>query len=449
MTDENASTTEAIRLKGFRIRDIFAVEFVEVEIAEGETLIIGGDNSQGKTSILRAIWMALGGKKAIYDDAIRHGCSKGSVVLDVGDYTIGLLLDSCKGPRFEVRGADGKPVRAPMALLNKWKGMIGYDPLEFARLGETPEGRRKQSEILMHQAGLDFSEIDAKAKEVYESRTSVGQDVKVHAGALATMPFDEDAPKEVTLVTDLLAEREVIVGQQRKRAAAVTEKDAMIGNVTIIEGRVAANATEIEELQKRIKGLKEMNKANNKKADELSKKADAIEIPDEITTTEIDERIANAEETNNTVRSNLAYLATKAHLDDAKKEYQGFSDILASLQAEKADMLANAKFPLEGLGVRGDDNEVVYNGTIFANLSSSEQYRVSTEQALATAGDLKLAISDNLESLDPKTLKMVKDLISARGANLVAARVSTGEECTFIMQEGRAVEPERKGESNA
>ena len=48
--------------------------------------VVGGRNAQGKSSLIQAIWLALGGGNASKETVlpIRHGETKASVVLDLG-----------------------------------------------------------------------------------------------------------------------------------------------------------------------------------------------------------------------------------------------------------------------------------------------------------------------------------------------------------------------------
>ena len=62
-----------------------------VEITPNGTLqVIGGKNAQGKSSVLDAIWLALGGGKAAKDTPlpIRDGEATAKVRLDLGDLVV-------------------------------------------------------------------------------------------------------------------------------------------------------------------------------------------------------------------------------------------------------------------------------------------------------------------------------------------------------------------------
>ena len=437
MTDENAITTEeqhtpdgAVQLQGFKIRNIMKIKEVTVTVRPGETTTFGGKNDQGKTAILRSLWMGLGGKSAIFDDAIRHGETTGDVWIDVNAYTVYLVLTIGKAPRFEVRRKDGTLVTAPMALLRQWMGKIGFDPLEFKRMDS-----KQQSKALMDLVGLDFTADDRECTRIAGERVIVGRTVKSLKGQLDGLPKAE-APDDLVSITELLAERTALVQKQQARDVAIAEAAHLMKSAADFERFSSRKAEQIADLEETIASLRgdlDSSKLNAKAARD---EADATKIPDEVSTDAIDEQIDNAEQTNEGVRQNQAREAVVVRHKAAVDEYAAHTDQLAEINKKKLADLASAKFPVEGLGVKGDDNVVVFNGSLFKNESDSTQIRVSVELALHNSGELKLAILDGAEAFDAEHLQLVKGIIEESGGNLVAAMVSDSKDCSFIIEEG-------------
>ena len=71
-------------VKELRIENIKKLEALTV-IPAGSMIILVGENGAGKSSAVDALWMALGGKRAIPPDPVRRGAAKGIVSLDLGD----------------------------------------------------------------------------------------------------------------------------------------------------------------------------------------------------------------------------------------------------------------------------------------------------------------------------------------------------------------------------
>ena len=91
-----------------RAENVMRLKAVEIT-PDGTVQVIGGRNAQGKSAVLNAIWLALGGGKASKDISrpIRDGEENASVRLDLGDLVVTRtwtqkgtsLLASCAGPR--------------------------------------------------------------------------------------------------------------------------------------------------------------------------------------------------------------------------------------------------------------------------------------------------------------------------------------------------------------
>ena len=75
-----------VELQAENVKRLKAVEITP----DGTMQVIGGRNAQGKSSVLDAIWLALGGGKASKETPlpIRDGEDKASVRLDLGDLVV-------------------------------------------------------------------------------------------------------------------------------------------------------------------------------------------------------------------------------------------------------------------------------------------------------------------------------------------------------------------------
>ncbi|MBW2637225.1 MAG: AAA family ATPase, partial [Deltaproteobacteria bacterium] len=52
---------------------------------DGNLIVVGGKNAQGKTSVLDSIWLAMGGKKAKHTEPLKKGTKKGKIVVKVSN----------------------------------------------------------------------------------------------------------------------------------------------------------------------------------------------------------------------------------------------------------------------------------------------------------------------------------------------------------------------------
>lgn len=167
---------------------------------EGNLIVVGGENAQGKTSVLNSIAMALSGEK--FPKPLRDGAQKGKIEIDLGEFSVTRTFTAGGGGTLSVKNKEGVAFSSPQTMLDKLIGRISFDPLAFTR-----ERPARQLEILRELAGVDTSEIDTKYREAFDLRTSVNRDLKAQEARLAGFTKTE-APREeisVVLLSDKLA----------------------------------------------------------------------------------------------------------------------------------------------------------------------------------------------------------------------------------------------------
>ena len=140
------------------------------------------------------------------------------------------------------------------------------------------------------------------------------------------------------------------------------------------------------------------------------------------------------EEINRKVRANL----DKEKAEDDAKEYQEKYDKLSlelsKVRTEKSLLLENSNLPLPGLTVV--DGELLYNGYMWDGMSGSDQLKVATAIVRKLNPDCGFVLLDKLEQMDVKTLKEFGAWLESEGLQAIATRVSRGEECQIIIEDG-------------
>ena len=168
-----------------------------------------------------------------------------------------------------------------------------------------------------------------------------------------------------------------------------------------------------------------------------------MDLQDE-STAELEKNIANIEEINRKVRANLD--KEKAE-DDAKtyrNEYNDLTAKISDVRNKKTDLLNSAELPLSDLSVM--DGELVYEGQKWDNMSGADRMKVATAIVRKLNPNCGFVLLDKLEQMDMKTLQEFGTWLEAEGLQAIATRVSTGEECSIIIEDGYVVGQEHDPE---
>ena len=106
------------------------------------------------------------------------------------------------------------------------------------------------------------------------------------------------------------------------------------------------------------------------------------------------------------------------------------------MRREKTDLLQSAQLPLPGLSI--DSGELIYNGQKWDNMSGSDRLKVSTAIVRQLNPKCGFVLLDKLEQMDIQTLNEFGRWLEQEGLQAIATRVSTGEECSIIIEDGYA-----------
>ena len=161
----------SLKIISFHAENIKKLVVVDIT-PDGNLQIIGGKNSQGKSSVLDAIFLALAGgdaSKAI-KKPVRDGEDYAVVRLDLGEYVV---TREWKGDKstLKVEAANGAKFSSPQNLLDSLLGRLAFDPLEFMRLAP-----KDQKDALLDLVHLDINleALEIQRQNAYDERTEIG-----------------------------------------------------------------------------------------------------------------------------------------------------------------------------------------------------------------------------------------------------------------------------------
>ena len=403
----------SVKITQFEAENVKRIKALTLTPAPTGLTVIGGRNNQGKTSGLDAIVWALGGDRYRPSQAQREG----SVLpprlrLELSN---GIIVErSGKNSDLKVTDASGR--RAGQQLLNSFVEQLALDMPRFMQ----STGREKAA-TLLRIIGLEeqVEKLERQEKELYNQRHAIGQIADQKAKYAKELPSYPEAPAEPVSAYDLIRRQQDILARngenQRKRERAAqlaAEMDRVGKELALLEERYKTLCADYETAQK-----------------------SALDLQDEATD-ELEASIRDIEAVNAKVRTNQDKARAEAEAKECGDQYTGLTAQLEAVRQQKTDLLQGAKLPLPGLSV--EDGELTYKGKPWDCMSGSDQLKVSTAIVRALKPDCGFVLLDKLEQMDLETLREFSAWMEAEGLQGIATRVSTGGECSIIIEDGYA-----------
>lgn len=206
---------ETMKINQLEIENVKRIKAVKVEPAANGLTIIGGNNNQGKTSVLDAIAWALGGDRYRPSQAARTGS-----VIPPNLHVVmsnGLVVER-KGKNSDLKVTDPNGKKGGQQLLNEFVSQLALDLPKFMESSGS-----EKAKILLQILGIgeQLTELERQETEQYNSRRAVGQIADRKEKFAKEQPYYPDVPREPVSATDLIRKQQDILARngenQRKR----------------------------------------------------------------------------------------------------------------------------------------------------------------------------------------------------------------------------------------
>lgn len=409
------------------IENVKRVKAVALEPSENGLTIIGGNNGQGKTSVLDAICWALGGDRYKPSNPTREGSTvPPRIKLTLSN---GLVVERA-GKNSALKVSDPSGRKGGQQLLNEFVSVLALDLPKFMEAGA-----KEKAETLLQIIGVgpELHRLEQAEAEAYNQRTMIGRARDRKKLFAEGLPWWPDAPAEPVSISDLIRQQQEILARngenQRKRDR--------LKEITIEMHRIYDEIKRMEdqaaELERRIAERKEAYQTVAQ--DEEIARKDALELHDE-STEALERQIADFEAVNKQVRDNMD---RSRAMDEAKvlsDQYDALTGKVEALRRQKTELLNGANLPLPELGVEG--GELTYKGQRWDCMSGSARLRVATAIVRALNPACGFVLMDGLEAMDVPTLEEFGRWAESEGLQIIATRVSTGPECQIVITDGHA-----------
>ncbi len=415
----------SIKINKLEIENVKRVKAVKIEPTANGLTIVGGKNNQGKTSVLDAISWALGGNSYRPSQAQRDG----SVIPPTINMTLsnGLVVER-KGKNSDLKVIDPSGQKGGQQLLNEFVEQLALDLPKFMN-----SNNKEKANTLLQIIGVgnQLAELEIKEKEVYNRRHTIGQIADQKAKFAKEQLYYPDAPKEPISASDLIKQQQDILARNGENVMKRQRVRELQSQTSLLNSQIAELQRQLEELQE---------KYNAALADlEIAFKS-SQDLHDE-STEELERNIQNIEEINVKVRANLDKDKAEEDALDYADQYSLLTRDLENVRQAKIDLLKGADLPLPGLSVV--DGELIYHSDKWDCMSGSDQLKVATAIVRKLNPKCGFVLLDKLEQMDLDTLKEFGQWLEQEGLQAIATRVSTGPECSILVQEGYVVGAEQ------
>ena len=401
----------SVKINSLEIENVKKVKAVKLEPSEKGLTIIGGKNGQGKTSVLDSIAWALGGDKHKPSKAQRDGSlipPNLHIVLSNG------LIVERKGKNSDLKVTDPNGQRAGQQLLNEFVEQLALDLPKFMEVSN-----KEKAKTLLRIIGAEkeLAELETAEQNLYNDRTAIGRIADQKKKYADEMTFYDGVPAEIISASELIKQQQDILAKHGETQRKREQKEKY-------ERELAEAQTAFDIASKRLSEARENAETARK---------NAIDLLDE-STEELELNIRNIDQLNAKIRSNLDKEKAEEEAKHYAAKYDELTTKIYDVRKKKKELLDNADMPLDGLSV--DNGELTYKGSKWDCMSSSDQLKTAAAIVRRLNPDCGFVLMDKLEQMDGDTLKEFGAWLEAEGLQVIATRVSTGDECTVIIEDG-------------
>lgn len=400
----------AVKISEFQLENVKRIKAVQCEPTQNGITVIGGKNNQGKTSVLDSIAWALGGDRFRPSQAQREG----SVIPPYIKIKLsnGIIVER-QGKNSSLKVIDPSGNKGGQQLLNEFIESFALNLPKFMEANA-----KEKADILLRIIGVSdkLFELEKEENEIYNSRHAIGQIAAQKQKYADEMAYYDGVPDDLLSASDLIQEQQAILlrnaenKKKRERLSELREQKQRLQQA-------------LEECEKELKIA------------ELS----AAELEDR-STAELEENIQKIDEINVKIRSNLDKERAEEEAHRYQEQYNELSVKLENIRSEKKKLLESADLPLPGLSV--EDGEITLNGMKWDNMSGSDQLKAATAIIRRLNPKCGFVLMDKLEQMDLDTLCDFGHWLEREGLQVIATRVSTGDECSIVIEDGYSVPAE-------
>jgi hypothetical protein len=435
---ERSTAGAGVKITALEVENLKRVRAVSLDCSGDSLTVIGGRNGQGKTSVLDGIMWALGGDRFKPSQPVHAGADEAYIKVSLDN---GMTVER-KGVNgsLKVASSTGK---GGQALLNEFVNLFALNLPRFM----AATGMEKAGMLLdaYPDFGTALQRLNEQVKRLYDERRALGQIAERKAKYAQELPFDPTAPESPLSGGEMAQRMQDALSHNARNDAMRRDAARASEQVLMADERQRITAKRVFELQAALSAAERDREAALEETIRARRsleaaQATAAQLQDQDTTA-VKRELEQIDALNARVRANESKRNAEAEAEHLKEQYADMSRQLDAVRAERLTLLATVTMPLDGLTI-DEAGELVFNGQRWDCMSGAEQLRVSAAICAAMKPECGFVLLDRLECMDTETLREFAGWLKARGLQAIGTRVSTGDECSIVIEDGvNASEP--------
>ena len=416
----NKETQQPMHIVRLTAQNTLNMSAIDVELNNG-TVVISGKNGAGKSNFLKAIEFALDGKVLSRTvEPVKHGETSGKVVLDLGDITVTRSFTNERSS-LQISNSEGMVFKSPQAMLDKFRGHIGFDPLEFANLDAK---QQKETLLKLCEIPVDLDKMDADRKTIFQHRTDLNRQIK-------SLTAQKDAISPHTELPDIEEDSTELMTKYQQALTLQNQDDNAKQAIETMDQAIRQKHEKVQLMQE------QMNRISQEIID-LSKRKIEIDlhrqnnIPPDPELFKL--KLARIQETNRMIREKQTCNKLIGDILELQKQTSEATMQIEAIDAEKTSVIENANMPVPGLGF--DETGVTFEGLPLSQRSDGEKIRISIGIGMAINPTLKTLWITDASLLDDDSIAEVSKMAEEHGYQLFLEKVDSSGKMGIYIEDG-------------
>lgn len=449
-----------MRLKLLKLTNCLGIEEKEIHI--GKVTLIDGASESGKTSIIDSI------RKGLKNEDVRpkfvNGDKNGVVFMQFDeDFEVTRTVKSDNKATLKIL-KDGMIPPQPQSFLNSLLGENDFAPIEWLKKKDKEQTEDLLKLLPIKVTAEDIEKLTGQAvnidynkhglvvceeveKHFMEIRKEVNADVKAYKinidDSKSQLPNDYDAEKyrneKLSDMFHKISEADKINNLIEKAKDRIANSQDMVQN---FNNEYEQRLTDLEaEFNRRKKELADTRDAKIKSENEKVAAAERYLSENQVIDTEkMRQEVQEIEKGQSYLRVYDKLVESQKEYDKWSKEAERLTDIITKIRNLPAELLAEAKSPIPGMGV--ENGNVTIDGLPIKNLSDGAKMRLAIKIAKATSKELKLILLNGFEQLNWELQKEMFKEMQGDEYQYIITRVTDGPLSISHIQDGQIINTE-------